>query len=84
MDCGSCQCRSEIGAFSVLITLGIEAVYAGTRMVPRGASPFSVRIVVTVLVMQLQNKRGERLLFPKADIQAPRRPLILRAANGQK
>ncbi len=58
MDCGSCQCRSGIGAFSISIALGFEAVYAGTRMVPPGENSFSVRIVVTVIVTPLQNKRG--------------------------
>ncbi len=58
MDCGSCQCRSGIGAFSISIALRFEAVYASTRMVPPGENPFSVRIVVTVIVTPLHNKRG--------------------------
>jgi hypothetical protein len=65
MDCGSCQCRSGIGAFSISIALGFEAVYAGTRMVPVGANPLSVRIVVILFVTLLQNKRGNDRFSPK-------------------
>ena len=83
MDCGSCQCRSGIGAFSISIALGFEAVYAGTQMVPPGENSFSVRIVVTVIVTPLKTK-GECLLFPKADIQITKNRVKLGAAFGQK
>lgn len=65
MDCRNCQCRFRIGALSIYVALVFEAVFAGGPMVPPGANPFSVRIVVAVLVTPPQNKKGHVCVFRK-------------------